>query len=347
MAEHKKGVQSSKIHVINNPRQDLGDTRDLKEDIRTNGLLNPILVCPHPEKKGEYLLIDGQRRLAVMKELHRYKVDVFVDTDVDPDVAMLSANLHRKDLSSLEKAQGIKDLMEKKGLKAEEVAKTLSISQGQVSQALKLLEQPAVIQKAVEKGNLTPTAVRELARIDDEGTRVKLAARSEGLAVDDVKEMISDVLDKEKRKKKAPDTGKRRGRPTRMESRKPAKADPDAKYSELEPQPFRKLLQAYLYSHYSLAADKKRRPASLKIPKEMGIKRKEYLPEEEAFMEGFYQAMSFTLGLTNDIELKGLDKVALPIDPLKPKGERAPLIGDTEKTEPKPAKKTAKKPAKK
>jgi len=327
-----ENVTSSLIEVSGNPREELGDLSQLKEDIRQNGMHTPILVCPHPDKKkkkgGKYLLIDGQRRLICMKELRRYKVNVLVDTDIDPDVVMVSANIQRKSLNALEKARGVKTLMEKKGLKAKDVSKILSVSQGFVSQCLKLLEQPADIQRAVKAGRLTPTAVREIARIEDPKVKAKVAKRSEGEAIEDVKELVQDALEKEthtsKGKAAKSATGKRRGRPTRKEQSR-TKVDPDEKYKAFNPQPFKRLLSGYFASYHALRMDADNRPAGHKPPKALGLKRKSYSDREAGFLEGMQQAFEFQLGLRDDIRMVGLHKLQLPADPMNPKGAKAPF----------------------
>jgi len=329
----KEDVTSSLIEVIGNPREELGDLTQLKEDIRQNGMHTPILACPHPDKEkakeGKLLLIDGQRRLLCMKELRRYKVNVLLDTNVDPEVVMVSANMHRKSLNALERAKAVKSLMEKKGLKAKDVAKILNMTQGFVSQCLKLLEQPAEIQQAVKKGKLTPTAVREIARIEDPKAKAKVAKKAEGEAIEDVKELVQDALEKENRgtKTKAAQaaTGKRRGRPTRKESSRP-KVDPDERYKDFNPQPFKRLLNGYLASYHALCMDAEHRPSDHKPPKSLGLKRKAYSEREAGFLEGMYQAFEFQLGLRDDIAMVGLHKLQLPADPMVPKGPKAAFL---------------------
>ena len=54
------------IHKIpdHNPRTLRSKTRtdDMRESIRTNGVLQPILVRPHPDLSGEYQLVAGETR---------------------------------------------------------------------------------------------------------------------------------------------------------------------------------------------------------------------------------------------------------------------------------------------
>src|ERR671938_1968015 len=57
----------------NQPRRyfDPAGLDELKKSIEARGQLNPVLVRPHPQQEGRYMLIGGERRYRVLKELER------------------------------------------------------------------------------------------------------------------------------------------------------------------------------------------------------------------------------------------------------------------------------------
>lgn len=88
-------------------RQDLGDLSKLMESIRTHGQINPVLINSNRE------LIAGQRRLEAIKRLGWKNIEVHI-TDVSNELGELELeideNLHRRNLSAVELADGISRL---------------------------------------------------------------------------------------------------------------------------------------------------------------------------------------------------------------------------------------------
>ena len=64
----------------------------------------------------------------------------------------LVENLMREDLQPIEQAKAYKEMMKKEGWKVRELARNLHLEHSRVAKALKLLELPASVQKAVDKG---------------------------------------------------------------------------------------------------------------------------------------------------------------------------------------------------
>src|ERR1039458_3449403 len=46
-----------------NIREDLGDMTDMAASVRAHGVLQPLVVVPHPVKAGHYYVLAGHRRL--------------------------------------------------------------------------------------------------------------------------------------------------------------------------------------------------------------------------------------------------------------------------------------------
>ncbi len=82
-----------------NARKEVGDISELRDSIREQGILEPLVV--RPGEVGKYEVIIGSRRLACAKELGMAVVPVVIQriSDSDAIVRSLVENLHRGDLS--------------------------------------------------------------------------------------------------------------------------------------------------------------------------------------------------------------------------------------------------------
>lgn len=88
-------------------RQDLGDLSKLMESLKAYGLMNPILINSNRE------LIAGQRRLEAAKRLGWKNIEAhIVDTgsNIDELEMEIDENLHRRNLSAVELAEGMSRL---------------------------------------------------------------------------------------------------------------------------------------------------------------------------------------------------------------------------------------------
>lgn len=128
------------------PEQDA----DLKQRIAEDGQLVPILVRPHPEKKGRYQVAYGHRRLRAVKALGR-KVRAVVRelTDVQLVIAQGQENSARTDLSYIEKCL-FASALEKAGYSREVIMSALSVDKAALSRMIGLANKvPQEIVKAV------------------------------------------------------------------------------------------------------------------------------------------------------------------------------------------------------
>lgn len=110
--------------------------RELLEAIRTRGQDTPILVRPHPDAEGRYMVVFGHRRLRVASELHR-QVRAVVKTLVDLDhvVAQGQENSARANLSFIERVQFAHQL-EGRGFNRETIQSALSVDYQTLSKML-------------------------------------------------------------------------------------------------------------------------------------------------------------------------------------------------------------------
>ncbi len=154
--------------ICSNPRQprlriDADELKQLASSIRQHGVLQPLIVSP--EEKGQgYVLIAGARRLEAARLAARPTVPVVVrqaDERQRLELA-LTENLQRSDLNALEAAEGYRQLIEDFGLSHDRVAAQVSKSRAAVTNTLRLLKLPPVVQEALRAGEISEGHARAL-----------------------------------------------------------------------------------------------------------------------------------------------------------------------------------------
>ncbi|MEG4118413.1 ParB/RepB/Spo0J family partition protein [Microcoleus sp. N9_B4] len=200
----------------------------LVESVKTDGILQPLLVRPLGEEK--YELVAGERRYRAAREVGLTEVPVIV-RDLTQQQALrvaLVENLQREDLNPVEETEGILQLLSHHlEYELEEVVRLLYRMQNDVqrmndnviihhemqlvvkvfselgrmswesfvSNRLGLLKLPTDIQEALRRGQIEYTKARAIAKVKDEPARKLLleSAIAEGLSLTQIKERIADL----------------------------------------------------------------------------------------------------------------------------------------------------------
>lgn len=173
MAQETKQVPLSQLRESpGNPRKLFGDLAGLAASIKAQGILQPLVAR---EVDGHLELVFGHRRFRAAKLAGLKSVPVVVRAlgDIEVAEAQLVENLQREDVHPLELASGYRALMDR-GLKAEQVASRVGVSESSVYAALKLLDLVPEAQKAFLSGRLEAAHARAVARV--KGERLQLAA---------------------------------------------------------------------------------------------------------------------------------------------------------------------------
>jgi ParB family chromosome partitioning protein len=125
-----------------NVRDDLGDLTELADSIRSQGILQPIVVQPDPKARGHFIVLGGHRRLAAAKLAGLDEVPVVVREAAGAAKAievMLVENCQRADLNPMDKAEAMGKLRDH-GYSQAAIAKAIGLSAQTVSSSLALLE---------------------------------------------------------------------------------------------------------------------------------------------------------------------------------------------------------------
>jgi ParB family transcriptional regulator, chromosome partitioning protein len=144
--------------VLRDPAQprktfDEAKLRELAESIRTQGVIQPILV----RRDGSaYRLIAGERRWRAAQLAGLHEVPAVV-RDVTPAEAFelaLVENLQRTDLNPLEEAEGYRRLIQEFGLTQDQVGERVGRDRTSIANALRLLQLPDAVKELLASGAL-------------------------------------------------------------------------------------------------------------------------------------------------------------------------------------------------
>jgi ParB family chromosome partitioning protein len=147
------------------PRKDLGDIDDLTRSVREHGVLQPIIVSPLDERR--YLLIAGERRLTAASKVGLATIPALIRSVQDHQrlELQLIENLHRKDLTPFEEAQGYQRLIDEFNLTQEEVAQQVGKSVASINQTLRILDLPNEIKANFQTSeNISKSVLLEIAK---------------------------------------------------------------------------------------------------------------------------------------------------------------------------------------
>ena len=164
---------------------------ELTASIRTHGVLQPIIVRPHPEKSGHYQIVAGERRWRASQSAGLHELPAIVRNLTESDVLEIALieNVQRADLNPVEEATGYDALIKECQYTQESLAKAIGKSRSHVANTLRLLTLPDRVRTLLETGQITAGQARPLvghaaaAVLADEVVRNGLSAReAEALA---------------------------------------------------------------------------------------------------------------------------------------------------------------------
>lgn len=170
----------------NQPRIHFNETelRELSESIQEHGVLQPLLVRKHG---NGYEIIAGERRYQASKLAGLEELPVIIKDVNDEEMLALALieNLQRSDLNPVEEAKGYRQLIDASGMTQETLSKAVSKSRSAITNSLRLLDLPEVVQQMIFEGKLTAGHARAILAVPYEDARIRLAEKvvAEGLSV--------------------------------------------------------------------------------------------------------------------------------------------------------------------
>ncbi|MDP9693919.1 UNVERIFIED_ORG: ParB family chromosome partitioning protein [Arthrobacter globiformis] len=175
---------------------DEDDMAELVHSVREIGVLQPIVVRTSTEKGGEpYELVMGERRWRAVQAAGLATIPAIVRDTTDDDLLRdaLLENLHRSQLNPLEEAAAYQQLLEDFGTTHEQLADRIGRSRPQVSNTLRLLKLPPLVQRRVAANVLSAGHARALLSLPDAASMERLAQKivAEGMSVRATEEAVT------------------------------------------------------------------------------------------------------------------------------------------------------------
>jgi len=186
-------------HIDKNPYQtrylfDEDLLEELADSIRTNGVVQPVVVRP-AEEEGRYVLILGERRCRASRMAGKATVPAIVRRVSPQQAAEMTVveNLQRQDLNCLEQAEAFRLLSKEFNLTQEEIGHRVGMSRESVSNYMRLLRLPEEVMEYLAHGQIGFSEARELLSLDD-ATKIPVLADEivkKHMSVEQIEMMVS------------------------------------------------------------------------------------------------------------------------------------------------------------
>lgn len=156
IADIQPGRYQARVQMDDEALQELADS------IKAQGIIQPVIV--RERGLSQYELIAGERRWRASQLAGLTEIPVVIKTISDETaLAMgLIENLQRENLNPIEEAQGLKRLADEFGLTHETIAKAVGKSRSAISNSLRLLSLPELVQEMLYQRRLEMGHARAL-----------------------------------------------------------------------------------------------------------------------------------------------------------------------------------------
>ena len=149
---------------------------DLANSIKEYGVIQPIIVT----KKGAYYqIIAGERRWRASKKAGLTEIPAIIKDDDErrnKEISLIE-NIQREDLNPIEKARGIKELMDEYNLTQAKVAEILGKSRSSIANTVRVLNLDERVIDLALAGKLTEGHCKALLAIDNPDKQYDMAMR--------------------------------------------------------------------------------------------------------------------------------------------------------------------------
>ena len=153
------------IPCSDQPREnfDRESLKMLAVSIKTQGIIQPVLVAHLPEK-NKYRLVAGERRLKACRIAGKSHIPAWIRSIGEEDAAVVSLveNIQRQELNPMERAHAVHKLVKTHGAKQSTIAEMIGCSRSSVSNLLRLLRLHPAIQQHLRQGALEMGHARTL-----------------------------------------------------------------------------------------------------------------------------------------------------------------------------------------
>ena len=179
-------------------RMDEGALNELAASIKSQGVMQPVLV--RPVDGGRYEIIAGERRFRAAQLAGLDEIPVLV-REVDDQAAAAMAlieNMQREDLNPLEEAQGIARLISDFDFTHEQAASAVGRSRSAVSNLLRLVNLAQPVQTMLMAGDIDMGHARALLSVDN-ASQIALANQvvAKRLSVRETEKLVARAIEEQ------------------------------------------------------------------------------------------------------------------------------------------------------
>ena len=179
-------------------RMDEGALNELAASIKSQGVMQPVLV--RPVDGGRYEIIAGERRFRAAQLAGLDEIPVLV-REVDDQAAAAMAlieNMQREDLNPLEEAQGIARLISDFNFTHEQAASAVGRSRSAVSNLLRLVNLAQPVQTMLMAGDIDMGHARALLSVDN-ASQIALANQvvAKRLSVRETEKLVARAIEEQ------------------------------------------------------------------------------------------------------------------------------------------------------
>jgi len=168
---------------------------ELAESIKVQGLIQPITV--RKKAPNQYQLISGERRLRASKLAGLTQVPAYVRSANDQQMLEMALieNIQRENLNAIEVALSFQRMLDECNLKQEQLGERVGKNRTTVTNYLRLLKLPPVIQVSIRDQKISMGHARALINVEEEAKQLFIHQEiiDKGLSVRKVEELVRSI----------------------------------------------------------------------------------------------------------------------------------------------------------
>ena len=157
------------------PRSYFGDQAlsELAQSIESLGIIQPITVKKQDDK---FFIISGERRFRASKIVGLKTIPAYVRLADDKELLEMALveNIQREDLNAIEIALTYQRFLEELEMTQEQLSQRIGKERSTITNAIRLLKLPPVIQDAIRNGVISAGHGRAILSLDDEKLQFEL-----------------------------------------------------------------------------------------------------------------------------------------------------------------------------
>lgn len=166
--------------------------QELAASIREMGIIQPVTL--RKLDKGKYQLISGERRFRASQIAGLIEIPAYVREANDQEMLEMALveNIQREDLNAIEIALSYQRLIDELEFTQEQLSERVAKQRSTITNYLRLLKLPVVIQQGIREGKISMGHARALVSAGDEKVQTKIyyQAVHKGLSVRQVEELV-------------------------------------------------------------------------------------------------------------------------------------------------------------